>query len=167
MHSSTTEPRSPLWRCGPRRGGAVTLLLTIFKHLDFWVNVAELTRDSILKARSSVGRATRRVTRCVSRGGAPRRLVLCAPAAGCKKCRQTPISTLTSFTPLFPTRRTRRPGAVLRARGSVWTARVPRSVARRRRPGPAAKSVGRPLSLLLQVLPHFSPLSALGAQGPC
>ena len=42
-----------------------------------------------------------------------------APRPGCKKCRQTPISTLTSFTPLFPTLRTRRPGAVLRARGSV------------------------------------------------
>ena len=100
---------------------------------------------------------------CVSRrrpGGS-----VCAPRPpAAKSVGRPPILIV----PLFPTHfPTRRPGAVLRARGSVWTARVPRSVARRRRPGPAAKSVGRPLSLLLQVLPHFSPLSALGAQGPC
>ena len=127
------------------------------------------TRDSTHKARSSVGRDSAGDEVCLA--GAPRRLVLCAPARlckkcrqtpysnrttfpptfphsaprgrvegarlgldgpsaalggppaaprpGCKKCRQTPISTLTSFTPLFPTLRTRRPGAVLRARGSV------------------------------------------------
>ena len=53
-------------------------------------------RDS--SAARDLARA-RRLTRCVSRR-APGSF--CAPRPGCKKCRQNPIFTLTSFTPLFP-----------------------------------------------------------------
>ena len=49
-----------------------------------------------------------------------------APRPGCKKCRQTPIFTLTSFTPLFPTLPHSAPrGRVEGARLGFGTARVP------------------------------------------
>ena len=58
------------------------------------------TRDSTHKARSSVGRDSAGDEVCLA--GAPRRLVLCAPARLCKKCRQTPYSNRTTFPPTFP-----------------------------------------------------------------
>ena len=104
---------------------------------------------SVLGART-VCRAAR-----APRSGRDRR----APAL-CKKCRQTPISTLLVSPPRFP----RSPPSALggRAGGARLGEARFRRLERRARErigafGPSAKSVGRPLFLLYQFPPHFSP----------
>ena len=91
-------------------GRTPSLLLQVLPHFSHTLRTRR--PGAVLRARGSVWDGSG-----AALGGPP---AAPRPRPGCKKCRQTPISTLTSFTPLFPTLRTRRPGAVLRARGSVW-----------------------------------------------